>query len=190
MAANIGRPAQSNSSIVRLLQDAGALLIAKTTVPTALLGIDTVSDAFGLTTNPYSPDHGVGASGGGGGALLACGGSKIEIGSDVGGSVRIPAHACGVYGLKSSVGRFPILGNHSATPGLEAVQMVASPMAGSLEDMEEFWKRVMDMRPWEYDYTCVPLPWRSLRLHSERRKLKWGVIWEDGDSHVAFAAQD
>ncbi|KAF8814251.1 amidase signature enzyme [Phlegmacium glaucopus] len=65
---NIGRPWATSSSIVRLLQDAGALIHVKTTVTTGLLAIETVSDIFGYTTNPYNPNHTVGASTGGGGA--------------------------------------------------------------------------------------------------------------------------
>lgn len=80
---------------MRLLQDAGALLHVKTTVPTALFSMETESEVFGLTTNPYNRNYGVGASTGGGGAIVAWGGSKIEIGSDVAGSVRIPAHTAG-----------------------------------------------------------------------------------------------
>lgn len=180
LARNIGHPANKSASVVRLLQDAGALIVAKSTVPTALFAIDTESDVFGLTTNPYSVNHGVGASTGGGGALVSCGGSKIEVGSDIAGSIRIPAHSCGIWSLKGSAGRFPSLGSLSSMMGLESIPLIAGPMAGSLDDLEQFWKRVVDMKPWEYDYTCVPLPWRSLSIHSEERKLKWGIIWEDG----------
>jgi Asp-tRNA(Asn)/Glu-tRNA(Gln) amidotransferase A subunit family amidase len=51
-------------------------------------------------------------------------------------------------------------------------------MSRRLEDLEEFWKRVVEMRPWEYDTTCVPLPWRPINL--SKTKLKFGVVWEDG----------
>ncbi|KAJ6571536.1 amidase signature domain-containing protein [Mycena capillaripes] len=180
LSRHVGQPLASSAPLVRLLRDAGALLHAKTTVPAALMAIETESDVFGRTTNPYNPSHSVGASTGGGGALLACGGSKIEIATDIGGSARIPAHFCGVWGLKGSVGRFPMWGTMSAMMGLESVQIVAAPMAGSLEDLEEFWKRVVGMRPWLYDFTCVPLPWQKVDLQVEGRKLKWGVIWDDG----------
>jgi Asp-tRNA(Asn)/Glu-tRNA(Gln) amidotransferase A subunit family amidase len=144
---------------VRLLQDAGAILHVKTTVPTALIAIETESDLFGRTTNPYNQDHSVGASTGGGGALLACGGSKIEIATDLAGSARIPAHFCGIWGLKGSIGRFPTWGTMSSMMGLESIQILAAPMAGSLADLEEFWKRVVAMKPWTYDFTvCLGFP--------------------------------
>ncbi|KAJ7637327.1 amidase signature domain-containing protein [Mycena polygramma] len=180
LARYANQPVPESAPLVRLLQDAGAILHAKTTVPTALIAIETESDLFGRTTNPYNANHSVGASTGGGGALLACGGSKIEIATDLAGSARIPAHFCGVWGLKGSVGRFPTWGTVSSMPGLESIQILAAPMAGSLADLEEFWKRVVGMKPWTYDFTCIPLPWQKVDLQVEGRKLKWGVIWDDG----------
>lgn len=150
---NAGRPVSTSSAIVRLLQDAGALIHVKTTVPTGLLGLETISNLFGLTTNPYDPERTAGASTGGGAALLAFGGSKIEIGSDVAGSVRVPAHFCGIWSLKGSVGRFPGWGVQSSMAGLEGVPIVTAPMAGSLADLEEFWKRVVSAKPWQYDHS-------------------------------------
>ncbi|KJA21526.1 hypothetical protein HYPSUDRAFT_202875 [Hypholoma sublateritium FD-334 SS-4] len=177
---NVGKPSASSSAIVRLLQDAGALVHVKTTVPAGLLAIETASDVFGRTDNPYNPDFTVGASTGGGGALLACGGSKIEIGTDIAGSVRIPAHFCGIWSLKASSGRFPSWGTESSMAGLESVPIITSPMAGSLVDLRDFWKRVIACEPWQYDHTCVPLPWKDVNLRDEGRKLKWGIVWEDG----------
>ncbi len=115
--------------------------------------METESDLFGRTTNPYKATHGVGASTGGGGALVAWGGSMVEVGSDVAGSVRIPAHTCGIWSMKGSVGRFPVLGNMSPMTGLEAVPILTGPLANSLDNLEEFYKRVIDMEPWTYDHT-------------------------------------
>lgn len=150
---NADFPVNASSAIVRLLRDAGAFIHVKTTVPTGLLGLETKSDLFGRTTNPYDKERTVGATTGGGAALLACGGSKIEVGSDIGGSLRIPAHFCGIWGLKGSVGRFPTWGVRSGMPGLEGIETVAGSMAGSLDDLEEFWKRVVMAEPWRYDHT-------------------------------------
>ncbi|KDR72742.1 hypothetical protein GALMADRAFT_143024 [Galerina marginata CBS 339.88] len=179
-SCNIGHPSATSSSIVRLLQDAGALVHVKTSVPTGLISIETISDVYGRTTNPYNQRYSAGASTGGGGALVACGGSKIEIGTDLAGSVRIPAHFCGVWTLKGSSGRFPAWGNKSSLMGLESIPIVAAPLAGNLADLREFWKRVISAKPWYYDHTCIPLPWQDVDIQDEGRKLKWGVVWEDG----------
>ncbi|EAU82124.2 amidase [Coprinopsis cinerea okayama7 len=176
----VGRPATTSAPLVRLLQDAGALIHAKTTVPTGLFHIETVSDVYGRTLNPHNTAITVGGSSGGGAALVACGGSKIEIGSDIGGSVRIPAHFCGVWSLKGSAGRFPTWGSRSSLAGLEGIQLITAPLASNLDDLEEFWKRVIHCEPWQYDHTCIPLPWRPIDLQQEGRKLKWGVMWDDG----------
>ncbi|TFK23520.1 amidase signature enzyme [Coprinopsis marcescibilis] len=176
---NIGRPASSSSAIVRLLQDAGALVLAKTTAPAGLIGLETQSHVFGVTRNPHNTAFTPAGSSGGGAALLASGGSKIDIGSDIGGSVRIPAHFCGVWSLKGSAGRFPNWGNRTSMRGLEGVPIVSSPMAGTLDDLEAFWKRVVGARPWMYDHTCLPIPWRPVDLQQEGRKLKWGIMWDD-----------
>ncbi|KAF7324107.1 Amidase domain-containing protein [Mycena kentingensis (nom. inval.)] len=173
-------PALTSAPLVRLLRDAGALLLAKTTVPACLFDNETSSDTFGRTTNPWNPAHAVGASTGGGAALLACGASLIEIATDLAGSARIPAHFCGIYGLKGSEGRFPTAQTGTPVPGLESVRILAATMARRVEDLEEFWRRVVGMRPWVYDFTCVPMPWRPVDLQQEGRKLKWGVIWDDG----------
>lgn len=156
-SSRANKPVATSASIVRLLRDAGALMHVKTTVPTALLSFETVSDLFGETTNPYNPAFSPGASTGGGAALVAYGGSKIEIATDFGGSVRYPPAFCGVYGMKSSTGRFPSSGCQTFAPGLEGYE-VTSPLAKNLDDLQEFWKRVVEMKPWEYDHTVRSFP--------------------------------
>ncbi|KAG8216593.1 amidase signature domain-containing protein [Butyriboletus roseoflavus] len=177
-SSRVNKPASSSAAIVQLLQDAGAIMHVKTTTPPGLFGLETSSDLFGRTSNPYNAKYVSGASTGGGAALLASRGSLIEITTDIGGSVRWPAHCCGVYGMRSSIGRFPSLGTFPPLPGQEFVGTSCSPMARRLDDLQEFWKRVMSMNPWNYDHTCTPLPWRQVDLHD--KKLRWGVIWEDG----------
>jgi Asp-tRNA(Asn)/Glu-tRNA(Gln) amidotransferase A subunit family amidase len=149
----VGKPAKSSSAIVQLLQHEGAIIHAKTTTPTGLFNLETQSDVYGRTSNPYNPAFTPGASSGGGAALVACGGTKIEIGSDIGGSVRIPAHFCGIWSLKGSSGRFPSWGSASSMPGQEGIPLVTAPLAGNLDDLEEFWRRVVLAEPWQYDHT-------------------------------------
>ena len=164
-SSRVNKPAVSSAAIVRLLQDAGAIIHAKTTTPPGLIGLETTSDLFGRTCNPYNDKFVSGASTGGGAALLASRGSLIEIGTDIGGSVRWPAHCCGIYGMRSSIGRFPSLGTMPPLPGQEFVGTSCSPMARRLDDLEEFWKRVVDMKPWNYDHTV-----RQCRLPRMRSK--------------------
>ena len=151
-SSKVNKPASSSAAIVQLLRDAGAIIHVKTTTPPGLLGLETSSDLFGRTSNPYNANFVSGASTGGGAALLASRGSLIEISTDIGGSVRWPAHCCGIYGMRSSIGRFPSLGALPPLPGQEFVGTSCSPMARRLDDLEEFWRRVVDMNPWSYDH--------------------------------------
>ncbi|KAF8799547.1 amidase signature enzyme [Phlegmacium glaucopus] len=68
----------------------------------------------------------------------------------------------------------------SSLIGLEGLPIVTSPLVGNLEDLHEFSKRAILANPCQYDRTCVPLPWQHVNLRDEGRKVKWGVIWEDG----------
>jgi len=160
-AARASSYPSSSAAIVRLLHDAGALMHVKTTVPTGVFGLETASALFGRTAHPTHPTYSPGASTGGGGALLAQGGSIVEVGTDIGGSVRLPAAFCGLYALKASVGRFPCTGAQASTPGLEAIPTVVSPLARRLDDLRAFCERVIKMQPWDYDHsvgTCALLP--------------------------------
>ncbi|KAI0305276.1 amidase signature enzyme [Multifurca ochricompacta] len=170
-------PFQKDAAIVRLLHDAGAYPFVKTNVPITLLSFESFSDIWGRSTNPYSNKHSPGGSTGGEAALLAYGGSRLGIGTDVAGSVRIPAHYSGIYTVKSSMHRFLKAGNASALVGQEGIPAVYSPMTRTLEDLETFWRAVVSMKPWEYDPSCVPIPWRTINLPE---RMKFGILWDDG----------
>ncbi|KAF8632786.1 hypothetical protein AX15_001686 [Amanita polypyramis BW_CC] len=174
----VGKPASKDSALVRLLRDAGAVPFVKTNVPITLLSFESTSDVFGITNNPHKHTHSPGGSTGGEAALLALGGSRIGIGTDVAGSVRVPAHYSGIYSIRCSVGRFLRTGNATSMPGQEGVTAVYSPMARTLEDLETFWEAVIRMNPWEYDHSCCPLPWRNIDI--SRKRLRWGVMFDDG----------
>lgn len=148
-----GNPQENDAAIVKLLRDAGAVPFVKTTIPITLMSFESHSSVFGVTKNPHVHTHTPGGSSGGEAALLASGGSRIGIGTDVAGSVRIPAHFSGIYTIKSSTGRFPKTGGMSSIPGQEGVLAVTSPMSRTLEDLETFWKAIVSMKPWEYDHS-------------------------------------
>ena len=154
----IHHPALKTSPLVQLLLDAGALPFVKTSVPTTLLSFESSSALLGQTRNPHNPKFTPGGSSGGEAALLAAGGSRIGIGTDVAGSVRLPAHWSGCYAVRGCTGRFPRYGNGTSLPGQEGVPSIVAPMARTLEDLEYAWKAVVGMRPWEYDYSvCLQI---------------------------------
>ena len=146
-------PFQKDAAIVRLVRDAGAFPFVKTNVPITLFSFESFSDVWGRTTNPYSAKHSPGGSTGGEAALLAFGGSRLGIGTDVAGSVRIPAHYSGIYTIKAPSQRFPKSGNNTSVVGQEGIPAVYSPMTRTLDDLETFWRAIVGMKPWEYDHS-------------------------------------
>ena len=100
----------------------------------------------------------------------------MEINNNWVGSVRIPAHYCGIYTIKCSTGRFPRVGNVSAQPGQEGIKAVYSPMTQTLPALIHMMKSIIDMKPWTYDHTVDPIPWREC----PSKKLKIGYYMDDG----------
>lgn len=171
------KPAKKDSPLVRLLKNAGAIPLVKTNVPLTLLSFESYNDMWGTSENPRLKGYTPGGSTGGEAALLAFGGSRLGIGTDVAGSVRIPAHFSGIYTIKCSTQRFPKAGNATTMPGQEGIPAVYSPMTRTLDDLSFFLKTIIGMKPWEYDYTVINMPWRS---YIPPKTLKVGVWWSDG----------
>ena len=116
-------PSQNATAVARLLS-AGAILMGKTNTPELTLFYDTDNVLFGKTFNPYDLSLSPGGSSGGSAAIVAAGGSPLDLGSDTGGSIRLPAHFCGVAGIKpraskSTFCHFPVFGLAISKPSLE-----------------------------------------------------------------------
>ncbi len=120
---------------VSRLKNAGAILLGKTNVPPHLGDWQTTHPDYGTTVNPWDPARTPGGSSGGSAAALAAGFSALEIGSDIGGSIRMPAHYCGVWGHKPSFGLVP--GRGHAQPGKHAPAdiTVYGPLARGADDL-------------------------------------------------------
>lgn len=180
VSINVGNALPVDGATARLLKDAGAIPYVKTNVPITLLSFESSNDVWGQSTNPYNSKYTPGGSTGGEGALLALGG-RIGIGSDVAGSVRCPAHFSGIYALKCSTGRWLKAGVHTSMPGQDGVPAVYSPMARTLNDLAYFTRAVIQMKPWTYDHSCHPLPWRSdVEQEYAAKALRIGILRTDG----------
>lgn len=131
MPATCGIPAlaqhrpEHDADAVALLRAAGAVIYGKTNCPLGAADHQSYNPLFGVTRNPWNAARTVGGSSGGSAAALAAGFSALEIGSDIGGSIRVPAHYCGVYGHKPSFGIVPRRGHIPPMPG----EMAATPLA-------------------------------------------------------------
>ena len=127
-----------DATVVARLRAAGAIILGKTNLPTLARDVQTDNPVFGRTNNPWNLDCTPGGSTGGGAAAVAAGLTPLEIGSDIGGSVRVPAHYCGVCALKPTDRRVPTIGHIPEMPGrmrgLRHMQTVG-PLARSVEDL-------------------------------------------------------
>ncbi|KAJ5680127.1 hypothetical protein N7536_011266 [Penicillium majusculum] len=173
------KPAKSNSSIVQLLESMGAVLYVKTNVPQSLMMSDSYNHVFGQSVNAFNHALISGGSSGGEGALVGSGGSVLGIGTDIGGSIRVPSNLQGLYSICPTTGRVPwdcsFLHQHYLVPP------VAGPMATSLATIEYFMESLVASSPWSLDPTAVPIPWRKeLATPPANRKLRLGVVFDDG----------
>ncbi|CDR88307.1 probable AMD2-amidase [Sporisorium scitamineum] len=148
-----------DSTLVTLLREQGAVLYCKTATPTAMMIAETVSNANGRTLHPANTRLTPGGSSGGESALLALRGSPLGVGTDIGGSIRIPCSFTGLWGLKPSFGRFPTAKCKSGLAGQEAVLSINGPMCNEFDGLEVYAKTVVDSEPWHADPKCLPIPW-------------------------------
>ncbi|KAK9449118.1 amidase signature domain-containing protein [Limtongia smithiae] len=177
IAAYIGQPEKENSVIVDILLQLGAVLYVKTNVPQSMMVPDTDNNVFGITRNPIHKEITASGSSGGLAALIKFRGALAGIGTDVGGSIRVPAYTHGVYAMKPSSGRLPYYGVKGYwEPGAETagILCVNAPMAVSFRDCELLMKTITDAEPWLYDPSCQYLPWNEPAPLG--RKLALGVI--------------
>jgi amidase len=148
---------QTDATLVARLRDAGAIPIARTNLPDLLFAFESDNLIFGRTNNPYDLTRTCGGSSGGEAALIAAGGSPFGLGSDAAGSVRLPAHYCGIASLKPTSGRLARTGHVPAAGGwLEMVWQIG-PMARRVEDL---WTMMPILAGLDgTDRTVVPIPY-------------------------------
>ncbi|KAL4895743.1 amidase signature domain-containing protein [Aspergillus ambiguus] len=183
LAALAFKPATENSPLVDLLESLGAVIIAKTNIPQTLGALDSCNHLFGRTLNPLNRQLTAGGSTGGEGALLALRGSMVGFGTDIGGSIRIPAMCQGIYGFKPSVGRVPFAGQTAGhVPGNSrvALQAVAGPLARSVADLGAVMAEIVP-RAERFAEDCIPGRWEgSFPAEPSRNVITIGVLRSDG----------
>jgi aspartyl-tRNA(Asn)/glutamyl-tRNA(Gln) amidotransferase subunit A len=130
-----GHIARADAPVIRRLREAGAVIIGKTNLHEFAFGTTSEDSAFGAVHNPHDVTRSAGGSSGGSAAAVAVGMGQASIGSDTGGSIRIPAAACGVVGLKPSLGEVPTEGVVPLCATFDHV----GPIAGSVTDAASLW---------------------------------------------------
>ncbi|KAI0757030.1 general amidase [Daedaleopsis nitida] len=183
-AAWIGKYAEDDAVLVKLLLQAGAVLYVRTNVPQTLMWGETYNNVFGRTLNPYNRKLTPGGSSGGESALIALHGSLLGIGSDIGGSIRIPSHFCGLYGLKPSSHRLPSYGIVNSLDGQESVPTALGPLSSSLSGVTTLFRSILDLEPWRYCPNTIPKPWSqhdyALKTGDRVERLCLGIMWDEG----------
>ncbi len=120
---------------VARLRAAGAIILGNTNVPQVLLYNETDNPVYGRTNNPWNLARTPGGSSGGEAAILAAGGSALGLGSDIAGSLRVPAAYCGICCIRPTAGRLPDFADFGMSPGQTAIASQAGPMARTVDDL-------------------------------------------------------
>ena len=140
----MNKPSTADATLVSIVRRSGGIPHCKSNVPQTMLSFECSNPLFGTTLNPYDPLRTPGGSSGGEAALLSSDGSALGIGSDVGGSLRIPCHFSGCFALKPTANRFPSKGCRSTNLGFEAIKSSMGSMGRSVEDVELLTKVIFE----------------------------------------------
>jgi amidase len=169
---------RQDATVVARLRAAGAILLGKTNTPELTLAGETDNLVYGRTNNPYDLSRTPGGSSGGAGAIIAAGGSPFDIGSDTGGSIRLPAHFCGIAGIKPTSGRVPRTG-HVVPFGLGAVDALTQngPMARYVADLALILPIIAGVDG--IDPAIVPMPLEDPQ-HVNLKSLRVAVHTDNG----------
>jgi amidase len=183
---------ERDAPAVARLRAAGAILLGKTNVPPLSADYRADNPIFGRTNNPWNLERTPGGSTGGGAAAVAAGLSAFDVGSDLAGSVRTPAHFCGLFGLKPTERRIPNTGHIPEPPGLpRAVRHmnVLGPLARSVEDLALITRTICG--PDEAEWDVPPVAWtaapeRALREHRFAWSTHFGGVPITADTRNAI----
>src|SRR5579864_8725493 len=176
-----GQVASHDAPLVRRLKNAGAIVLGVTNTPELLMAWETDNLLYGRTNNPWDLSRTAGGSSGGEAAAIATGCSAGGVGSDGGGSIRVPAHFCGICGLKPTPGRIPATGHFPPSGGPFALIGVVGPMARTVADVRALFEVMQGPDDGDACAAPVPLRWPS---DSEARQLRIGYFEDDGRTPV------
>lgn len=176
-----GHVATSDAPLVSKLKSAGAIILGNTTVPEFLMAWETHSALYGRTNSPWDLERTPGGSSGGEAAAIAACCSAGGIGSDGGGSIRVPAHFSGICGLKPTPGRIPATGHFPVSVGPFALLGVVGPMARTVRDLQLLFDIVAG--PDNGDPNSAPVPVRKIE-DAALRQTRIGYFEDDGHTPV------
>jgi amidase len=168
--------ASQDAVLVARLKAAGAIVLGNTNTPEFLMAYETDNRVSGKTSNPWDLSRSAGGSSGGEAAAIAAGCSMGGVGSDGGGSIRVPAHFCGICGLKPTPGRIPATGHFPAGVGAFAWIGVVGPMARTIADVRALFEVMAGPDPGDALSAAVPIREVDDR---QRKGLRVGILESD-----------
>lgn len=171
----LNQPADEDCVMVKVLKEQGAIPFVRTNIPQALLNYDCSNPIYGQTLNPYNLQKTAGGSSGGEAALIGGGGSVLGVGTDIGGSARIPASFCAICGYKPTAGRLSSKGCKPIFRGQKTVLSTPGPMAKDVDSLALFMKAGLSERMFFLDPTIPPLLFDE-ELYKSRNSLRIGYF--------------
>jgi Asp-tRNA(Asn)/Glu-tRNA(Gln) amidotransferase A subunit family amidase len=176
-----GYISERDAPLVVRLRNAGAVILGVTNTPELLMAWETDNLLYGRTNSPWDLDRTPGGSSGGEAAAIAAGMSAGGVGSDGGGSIRVPAHFSGICGLKPTPGRVPATGHFPPSGGPFALIGVVGPMARTVADVKALFEVMQGPDDGDTCAAPVPLRWPS---DAEVKKLRVAYFEDDGRTPV------
>ncbi len=178
---------QQDAPLVERLRAAGAIILGNTNVPEFLMAYETNNSLYGKTSNPWDLSRTAGGSSGGEAAAIAAGCSAGGVGSDGGGSIRVPAHFSGICGLKPTPGRIPLTGHFPPAGGAFTWIGVVGPMARTAADLRALFEAMAGPDPGDPFAAPVPVRWPK---NEEVQGLRIGVLESDALGTATPETQD
>lgn len=182
-----GVEARKNAALVDRLLAAGAIVLGTTNSPELLMAWETDNLLYGRTNNPWDLARTPGGSSGGEAAAIASGCSAGGVGSDGGGSIRVPAHFSGICGLKPTPGRIPASGHFPVSVGPFALLGAVGPMARTVQDLRILFEVMQGPDDGDPSAAPVPVRWPS---HAEQKKIRVGYFEDDGRTPVTAETRE
>ncbi|HET7442882.1 MAG TPA: amidase [Terriglobales bacterium] len=181
-----GVVATKDATLVSRLRAAGAIILGVTNTPEFLMAWETDNLLYGRTNNPWDITRTAGGSSGGEAAAIASGCSAAGVGSDGGGSIRVPAHFCGICGLKPTPGRIPATGHFPNSVGPFALLGVVGPMARTVADVQALFEIMAGAD--DGDPCAAPVPVRKVS-GDELKHIRIGYFEDDGRTPITAATR-
>jgi Asp-tRNA(Asn)/Glu-tRNA(Gln) amidotransferase A subunit family amidase len=183
----VGLVAAQDAPLVSRLRNAGAIILGTTNAPELLMAWETDNLLYGRTNNPWDLSRTPGGSSGGEAAAIAAGCSAGGVGSDGGGSIRVPAHFSGICGLKPTPGRIPATGHFPTSVGPFALLGVVGPMARTAADLKMLFEVMQGPDDGDPSAAPVPVRWPD---RGDLKKLRVGYFEDDGRTPVTAETRE